>query len=136
MIQGRIIVTMVNIYFLVGCAAVPQASCPVGEKRSVNELVYFGTAKPEGTVTSKEWSEFLRMSVTPRFPRGFTVWEASGQWQGTDGIVAHESSYVLSLVHPNDDRSENAVQTIATEYKSRFNQETVLRVKSYACVSF
>jgi len=121
---------------LSGCATAPQSLCPSGEEGSVNELLYFGTAKPNGVVTSAEWDEFLRTSITPRFPKGFTFWQATGQWQNSGRSITRETSFVLSLVHADDDQSENAVRSITREYKLRFNQEAVLRVKGYACVSF
>lgn len=134
MVQRRIITALVYLYLLVGCVSVPQISCPVGEGSSVNELMYFGTAKPNGAVTSNEWEDFLRTSITPRFPKGLTYWLATGQWQGSDGIVVQEKTFVLSLIHPEDERSENAVHTIVSEYKRQFNQEAVLRIKGNVCV--
>ena len=132
----RIIVTLVLMLTAAGCASPRGPTCQAGEERAVSELLYFGTAKPDGTVTSDEWSEFLRASVTPRFPRGLTVWPASGQWTGADGAIVREASFVLNLLHADDERAENAVRAVAAEYKSRFNQEAVLRVKSHACTSF
>jgi len=114
-----------------GCAAASQIICPAGEERSVNELRYFATAKPSGVAISDEWEGFLRTSITPRFPKGFTYWQAAGQWQACAGIVIHENTFVLSLVHLDDDQRENAMRTIATKYKRQFNQEAVLRVKDY-----
>ena len=61
-----------------GCAAVRETACAPGQERSVNDVIYFGTAKSVGAVTPGEWTEFLRTSVTPRFPQGLTVWQASG----------------------------------------------------------
>ena len=125
-----------SVLTVYGCAAVQETRCAPGEERAVNDEMIFGTAKPVGTVTPGEWTEFLRISVTPRFPQGLTVWQASGQWKGADNTIVHEASFVLSLVHPDDESSEAAVRAIANEYKSRFSQESVLRVKSHACVSF
>jgi hypothetical protein len=136
MVHSRIITAFVYLNLIVGCAAAPPISCPSGEKGSVNELLYFGMAKPSGVVTSSEWDEFLHTSITPRFPKGFTFWQASGQWQNSGGTITQETSFVVSLVHPDDDQSENAVRSITKEYKSRFNQEAVLRVKGFSCVSF
>lgn len=123
------------IFTAIGCASVNEMACSAGAERAVNELLYFGTAKPKGLVTLDDWTRFLNTSITPRFPQGFTVWQASGQWQGEDGAIVREASYMLNLLHPDDEHSENAVRAIADEYKSRFRQEAVLRVKSYACVS-
>jgi Protein of unknown function (DUF3574) len=97
-----------------------------GEQSSVTDLLYFGTAKPNGVVTLEEWAAFLATSVTPRFPTGLTVWQASGQWTNENGDVVHEGAFVLSLVHPDDHSSETAVRALTAEYKSRFNQRVVL----------
>jgi hypothetical protein len=54
MVQSRIVTVLVYLYLMVGCAAAPHISCPAGEEGSVNELMYFGTAKPHGVVTPAE----------------------------------------------------------------------------------
>ena len=53
--------------------------------RAVSELLYFGSATPEGRVSAEDWSAFLAETVTPRFPDGLTAWPASGQWRGKAG---------------------------------------------------
>lgn len=99
-------------------------------------MIYFGTTMPGGVVTSSQWAEFLKSSVTPRFPQGFTVWRAYGQWRNPDGKIRQEESFVLSIAHPDDRPSNEAVLSIIGEYKSQFKQEAVLRVKSRACASY
>ncbi|MBI3716516.1 MAG: DUF3574 domain-containing protein [Betaproteobacteria bacterium] len=121
---------------LAGCASVHQPACSSGEQLLVNESLYFGTGKPVGVVTPAEWAEFLKGVVTPRFPQGLTVLQASGQWRGADGVVVREGSQVLILVHPDDASNEKAVLEIVAAYKSQFQQEAVLRVKAHACASF
>jgi hypothetical protein len=131
----RIIAAGMFLAATVGCASMREPRCMPGEQASVNDLMYFGTAKPSGVVTPEEWAAFLAKSVTPRFPAGFTVWQASGQWRKESGGVVREGSFVVSLVHPDDQSSETAVRALVAEYKSRFDQDAVLRVKSHACVS-
>ena len=50
----------------------------------VSEMLYFGTQTPDGAVTAEQWTQFLATDVTPRFPRGLTVWPAAGQWQSAE----------------------------------------------------
>ena len=120
---------------LTACAAPERAPCASGEPRA-SDTLYFGTARPGGVVTREDWDRFLREVVTPRFPRGFTQWDAAGQWRSADGSIAREASHVLLVVHPADPQAEANLRAIAAEYKSRFHQEAVLRVRSEACVSF
>jgi len=111
-------------------------TCKNGEQLAILDSLYFGTGKPNGVVTPEEWAEFLRSTVTPRFPQGLTVSQASGQWRGADGAIVREASHVLQLVHPNDTPSEKAVLEVVATYKAQFQQEALLRVKTHACVSF
>ena len=136
MLRFRPVLVLASVLVLVGCASIPELPCLPGEQRAVNELLYFGRAMPKGAVTAEEWSEFLRSVVTPRFPDGLTAWQASGQWKSADGTIAQELSYVLNLVHPENEPSEAAIRAVVSEYKSRFQQEAVLRVKGPVCASF
>jgi hypothetical protein len=117
------------------CAAPGGPPCAPGERRAVSELLYFGSATPDGTVSAEDWSDFLGETVTPRFPDGLTAWPAAGQWRGADGGLVREASWVLSLVHRGDPAAEADVRAVAEAYKARFRQEAVLRVRSEACVS-
>ena len=110
--------------------------CEPSEQALVNDMLYFGTAKPGGIVSAREWATFLGSVVTPRFPAGLTSWTASGQWRYEDGTLTLESSHVLNLLHAPGSATEAAIREVIAEYKSQFKQEAVLRVKSHACVSF
>jgi hypothetical protein len=118
------------------CASVTGPACRAGERRAVVESLYFGTARPGGVVSEAEWREFVNEVATPRFPQGLTSWPASGQWRGASGVIEREASYVLHVVHPDTGADERGVAEIMREYRSRFQQEAVLRVRSNACVSF
>ena len=118
-----------------GCSTLYRQQCLPGERAVISEQLYFGTAKPDGSVSAAEWSAFLARSITPRFPAGFTVLPASGQWQSNNGGIVKENSFVVSLIHAQDEAAEQAVQAIVAEYKSQFQQEAVLRVKSPVCMS-
>lgn len=47
-----------------------------------------------------------------------------------------EDSYVLTLIHPGTPETERAIKEIIELYKSRFEQESVMRVESAVRVSF
>lgn len=99
--------------------------------------LYFGRAIPAGgEVTDEQWRQFLAEVVTPRFPAGFSVLEASGQWRGDDGAVAREASQVLLIYHAPDADSQRKVNEIADAYARMFGQESVMRVTTRAWVKF
>jgi hypothetical protein len=98
----------------------------------VTDTLYFGTQTPDGTVTPAEWQTFVDEVVTPRFPEGFTVSRGEGQWRGPDGSIVRESSYILQLVHVDTPHDADAIAAIAAEYKARFRQDAVLRVRTSA----
>lgn len=127
--------TLLLLIALTGCGTMNVSSCRGDGQVAVQELLYFGTEKPTGHVTTEDWTQFLDEIVTPRFPAGISAWQASGQWRSVSGEVSRELSYVLSLVHPDDAAPNKAVQEIILSYKTRFQQRAVLRVKSNVCMS-
>jgi hypothetical protein len=120
---------------LAGCGTMNITPCKGDERLAVQELLYFGTETPSGHVTPEAWAQFLSETVTPRFSEGLSTWQASGQWRSASGKIIREPSYVLSLVHPEDARPNEAVQEIIASYKTHFQQEAVLRVTSVVCKS-
>ena len=93
--------------------------------------LYFGRNKPDGKeVSRKEFDEFLSGYVTERFPDGLTVLNGNGQFLNSEGEVERERSVVLILLYPVSARNEKSikVEEIREEYKTRFRQQSVLRV--------
>lgn len=118
-------------------ATAPAAVCRVGDTPLERDELYFGRNRKGATeVSEEEWRGFLGRIVTPRFPAGFTVWEARGQWRGADGTIEEEKSKVLAVFHPPDEPSRSAVDTVVAAYRTEFSQEAVLRSRTPACVGF
>lgn len=120
---------------LASCGTINGLSCGSGGQRAVQEVVYFGIDTPSGSVTPEDWTRFLTDTVTPRFPDGLSVWQASGQWRAASGVMVNEPTYILSLIHPDNATTNKAMQDILSSYKTRFHQEAVLRVSSAVCAS-
>jgi hypothetical protein len=53
-------------------------ACTASGTAYTRTTLYFGLARPAGTISRKEWKAFVAEEVTPRFPQGFTTWEAQG----------------------------------------------------------
>ncbi len=118
-------------------APVPVAACARGDTALVRDVVYFGRNRPGGgSVSDAEWQGFLNQVVTPRFPAGLTVVQATGQWKGQSGVVEQERSEIVTLLHNGDDAARHSVAEIAAEYKRRFQQEAVLRERTPTCARF
>ena len=78
---------------------------------------------------------FLDAEVTPRFPDGFTVLDARGQWRD-GGSIVREPSKVLVIALSDESRDRASLSAIADAYKARFRQQSVLTMVRQACVSF
>ncbi len=127
---------------LAGCVQpVPQAQAPAALCQADNAMtqttLYFGLSRPAGAdITATEWQHFIDSDVTPRFRDGLTVFDAKGQWLGNDGKLAREQSKALMLIHGKDKESESKIETLRGIYKSRFKQDSVMRVDLPVCVQF
>lgn len=100
-------------------------------EKFIRTELYFGRNKPTGgTVSDTDWQKFVDEFVTPRFPDGLTILDADGQWRVKDGTIAREQSKVIVLIYPRKVRKAmNAkIEEIRAEYKSRFAQESVMRI--------
>ncbi|MCC6968567.1 MAG: DUF3574 domain-containing protein [Nitrospira sp.] len=119
-----------------GCASNSALPCAPYEQPVTLDSLYFGTSKPGGAVTAEEWAAFLHEMVVPDFREGMTFWAAAGRWETSAGLVEREASYLLQLAHNGSEEKDRRVQRIAQRYKSRFQQEAVMRIRSQACRSF
>jgi hypothetical protein len=125
---------------LAGCAPAvvpPTPPAPVAQEAWVADRLYFGRRIPGGgTVGDDAWAAFLRDVVTPRFPAGLTVWRAQGQWRDAAGSVLAEDVVVVEILHSASPDADAAIEEIAGEYRRRFRQEAVMRVRAPADARF
>lgn len=98
-------------------------------QNAVETSLYFGLALEDGgEVSEEEWSAFLAEQVTPRFPDGFTVIDAYGQWRDpslADAPIIREKTKLLIIVHPGTAETDRAITEIKSLYKKRFDQKSV-----------
>jgi hypothetical protein len=103
----------------------------------VRSELHFGRRRPDGRIVSDaEWRAFVADHVTPRFPDGFTVLDAAGQWRERTGLVISEPTKVLVIVHEPVAQPVAAIQELRAVYKRLFDQESVLLVAVPARVGF
>lgn len=93
--------------------------------------LFFGRSIPGGgMVSDEEWEKFLAEVVTPRFPDGFTIVKATGQYREKNGKIDKEPSEVLIFLYPASRRtsSRRKIEEIRRAYVKTFRQESVLRL--------
>jgi hypothetical protein len=113
-----------------------QTACAPAGTLHTRTTLYFGLARPAGTISEKQWKTFVRDEVTARFPQGFTIWEAHGQWRGADGRISRERARVLLLVHENTAAVRDTLVALVESYKRTFQQESVLWETAMVCAAF
>ena len=113
--------------------------CPLaGQKPMIIVQLFFGLSVPHrGPVTAKEWSSFLQQTVTPRFPDGFTVYDAYGQsWNPVTRSVGREKTKILLIAIVDTAPARAKIAEVADEYRGTFHQRSVGIVTSPSCGAF
>jgi hypothetical protein len=88
-------------------------------------------------VTEDEFRIFLEEEVTPRFPDGLTVLTGRGQFRDASGNIEREPAKLVIILYPPDqENAHRRIEKIRDEYKTAFQQQSVLRADTTACVSF
>jgi hypothetical protein len=99
--------------------------------------LFFGRARPGGVVTEAQFQAFVHAEVTPRFPSGLTLLAGIGQFRDSVGATQVEGANVLILLYPRHDaHADRKIDAIRSDYRRRFEQQSVLRADSVSCVSF
>jgi hypothetical protein len=88
-------------------------------------------------VSEAAWRRFVAREITPRFPDGLTISNATGQWRDpASGKMVREPSQRVEIVLPAHADDETRLDAIAGAYKRRFHQHSVGVIVQSACVSF
>jgi hypothetical protein len=107
------------------------------QARQVAELLFGRDIGHRLGVSAHAWERFVAREITPRFPDGFTVTDASGQWRDSaDGTIVHEPSKRVEIVLPGADDDDSRLDAIVSVYKRQFHQQSVAVIVRPACVSF
>ena len=126
---------------IAGCGTSHSSTTPHGVSHSelywIRTELYFGMTRRDGSsVTDSQWQAFVRQEVTPRFPKGFTVVPADGQYMDQSGNMTIEHSRVVVILHKDDADARHKLADISGAYCKQFDQESVMKVDSEAGVSF
>jgi hypothetical protein len=136
--RSRILLAAACLIFSIGIpVSAQQTTAAPGPVREVKfekyyrTELYMGMSIPGGSmINDADWERFLSDVVTPLFPDGFSVLTGRGQYREASGTIAKEPSHVLVFLYARAKRKDAGakIESIRTEYKRRFAQESVLRV--------
>ncbi|MBF0876343.1 DUF3574 domain-containing protein [Gluconobacter cerevisiae] len=137
-------VSLILMTPLLGGCIVPVSVTPnlcreIGAHDGLQIRLAFGLTRPDGSVIERQdWQKFVDSEITPRFPAGFTVIDAQGQWYDAAGHkVIQEGSRIVWIVAPSSDRNLQAhLRAIRQIYQKRFNQQAVGLTIQSGCSSF
>jgi hypothetical protein len=128
---------LLMIFALVDGAWTQSIECRVGKSQQIAELMFGRKIGDRIGVSNTAWSRFVDREITPRFPDGFTVIEAHGQWRDPErNRVMREPSKLVQIVLPGKDEDQQRLDEIAAAYKARFRQQSVAIIVRPACVAF
>jgi Protein of unknown function (DUF3574) len=107
------------------------------QTRQVAQLLFGRNVEDQLRVSEAEWSDFVAREVTPRFPDGFTIVDAAGQWRDARrGTIVHEASKIIEIVLPAGEDNRPKIDAIVEAYKLQFQQQSVGLIVAPACVRF
>jgi hypothetical protein len=112
------------------------ASC--ASNRMVETNLYFGQSKPDGgSVSEKEWNGFKEEYIARVFKEGSTVLPATGNWfDPVSHQLITEPTYVVIYFYDRSKEISKQIDSLRYWYKTKFQQQSVLRVDKKVKASF
>ena len=102
----------------------------VGCTDRIHDRLFFGLGTADGSVSESEWRRFLNHIVTPRFPGGLTVIEATGQWRAEgERKVTVERSRIIEIAHDDTADVDRRINEIVAAYKQQHQQRSVMMTR-------
>ncbi len=101
------------------------------------ELYFGGGLRKERGDYETVWNDYLDNVVTPRFPEGLTLVEATGQWRVKEGqSPRRSSSKIIILIHEATPEKFRNLDEIRKIWKEKSGHISVLKVTVPVEVSF
>lgn len=116
----------------------PQTDCPYSEQHWLETKLYMGLSRSGGAAVSRrEWDQFVTDNFVVKFPHGFTIVETTGYWQDqTTGATVYENGKQVVILHEATQDNDTIINEIAEQYRSQFDQQSVLISNNKAKVRF
>jgi hypothetical protein len=132
------VLAVVLAHLLPGAAGAEVITCAGPHKpQHVAELIFGRSVRGPVDVTDAQWTLFVDDEITPRFPDGLTIYDATGQWRDkASKKITRETSKIVLIVLPGHPDDLARLNEIAEAYKRTFGQQSVGMIVRPACVSF
>jgi hypothetical protein len=123
---------------LASCAPPPAACLLPGQKPMLMIDLFFGRdIEGRGPVTDAEWADFTRTDITPRFPDGFSVFDAHGQWLNPQtNRIGAEASKMVRIEAMQAPGTAAKIAAVANAYRTQFHQSAVGISTAPVCAAF
>jgi hypothetical protein len=121
-----------------GCASLAPQACAPGQQAMLAAELLFGRKIGDRVgVSEADFRRFVDEAVTPRFPDGLTILDASGQYHDrARGRLIREPSKLVLIATSDDSANREKLAMIAEAYKRSFRQQSVGLILKSACASF
>ena len=107
------------------------------QAQQVAQLLFGRNVEDRARVSEADFNGFVAREVSPRFPEGFTVIDAAGQWRDARrGSILHEAAKIIEIVLPSGEDNRRKIEAIVEAYKLQFQQQSVGLIVAPACVRF
>ncbi|CAD5266781.1 conserved exported hypothetical protein [Bosea sp. 62] len=123
---------------IAGCTSLAPQACAPGQQAMLSAELLFGRKIGDRIgVSETDFRRFIDEEMTPRFPDGLTILDASGQYRDRErGGLIREPSKLVLIVLPDDAGNRDKLTAITEAYKHRFDQQSVGLILKPACASF
>ncbi len=119
-------------------AETPAPPCAGAQRpKQVAELLFGRDIGRHDGVSESAFAHFVARELSPRFPDGLTITDATGQWRDpADGRLVREATKQVEIVLPGNADDQAKLEAVVTAYKREFHQHSVGVIVQLACVSF
>ena len=114
----RLVTGLATLALLLSFFVTAQAATQIREA-AVWYRVHFGSGSGQ-PVTLEDVTNFIDTYVTERFPEGFTITQASGQWSSTEYGLIKEKTMVVDIQCTDTPANFTKIREIADAYTKRF----------------
>lgn len=123
---------------LAGCAGLAPQACAPGQQAMLSAELLFGRKIGDHVgVSEAAFRRFVDQEVTPLFPDGLTILDATGQYRDNErSRLIREPSKLVMITMRDEAENRDKLAAIAEAYKRRFDQQSVGLILKPACASF